>query len=55
MAKKSQKKEKIAPPTKRELSDGSKELKKGHSSGGRTLADASVARRQGVAQKKARR
>jgi hypothetical protein len=41
-------KETIKPPSRRELSDGSKELRKGHPSGGRTMADASVARRQGV-------
>jgi hypothetical protein len=42
-------KETIKPPTKRELTDASKELRKGHPSGGRTLADKSVAVRQGVA------
>jgi hypothetical protein len=42
-------KETIKPPTKRELTDGSKQLRKGHASGGRTLADKSVAVRQGVA------
>jgi hypothetical protein len=41
-------KETIKPPTKRELADASKELGTGHSSGGRTMADASVAKRQGV-------
>jgi hypothetical protein len=41
-------KETIKPPTKRETSDGSRQLRKGHSSGGRTLADQSVAVRQGV-------
>lgn len=46
------KKETIKPPNKKELSDASKQLKKGHSSGGRTLADKSVAVRQGVAKKK---
>lgn len=46
------KKETIKPPTKRELTDASKELRKGHSSGGRTLADKSVAVRQGVVKKK---
>jgi hypothetical protein len=43
------KKETIKPPTKKELTDASKELKKGHSSGGRVLADKSVAVRQGAA------
>jgi len=41
-------KETIKPPTKRELTDAAKELRKGHSSGGRTMADAAVAKRQGV-------
>jgi hypothetical protein len=41
-------KETIKPPTKKELTDASKELKKGHSAGGRILAEASVAKRQGV-------
>ncbi|HXQ51033.1 MAG TPA: hypothetical protein VN802_08070 [Stellaceae bacterium] len=39
-------KESIKPPTKRELEDGSKELRKGHPSGGRVLADKSVFVRQ---------
>ena len=43
------KKEIIKPPTKRETSDASKELKKGHPAGGRVLADKSVAVKQGVA------
>jgi hypothetical protein len=42
------KKETIKPPSKKELTDASKQLSKGHSSGGRTMADASVAKRQGV-------
>lgn len=46
------KKETIKPPTKKELTDASKELKKGHSSGGRTMADQSVAVRQGAAKRK---
>ena len=41
-------KEKIKPPTKKELSDGSKLLRKGHSAGGRVMADESVAKREGV-------
>jgi len=40
------KKETIKPPNKKELKDASRELRKGHSSGGRTMADASVAKRQ---------
>ena len=42
------KKETIKPPTKKELTDASKEMRKGHSSGGRTMADKSVAVKQGV-------
>jgi hypothetical protein len=42
------KKETITPPSKQALRDASKELKKGHSSGGRTLADQSVAKREGA-------
>lgn len=44
-------KETIRPPSKKELSDASRQLKKGHSSGGRTMADASVAKREGVKRK----
>ena len=42
------KKETIRPPNKKELADASAELRKGHSSGARTMADKSVAVRQGV-------
>jgi len=49
------KKETIKPPTKRELTDASKELRKGHPSGGRTMADKSVAVRQGAAKKSRKR
>lgn len=41
-------KERIKPPTRRELSDAAKELRKGHSSGGRVLAEKRVAKRQRV-------
>lgn len=41
-------KETIKPPTRRELTDGSKELRKGHPAGGRVLAEKSAAVRQGV-------
>jgi hypothetical protein len=53
MAKKP-KKETIKPPTKKETTDASKQLKKKHSSGARTMADKSVAVRQGVAKKAAK-
>ena len=42
------KKERIIPPSKRELHDASKQLRKRHPSGGRTMADQSVAKRQGA-------
>jgi hypothetical protein len=45
-------KERISPPTKRELRDASKELRRGHSSAGRVLAEQSVAKRQGVRRSK---
>ncbi|MBS0362982.1 MAG: hypothetical protein JSR98_16515 [Proteobacteria bacterium] len=49
------KKETIKPPTKRELTDASKELRKGHPSGGRVMADKSVAVRQGAAKPSGRK
>jgi hypothetical protein len=45
-------KETIKPPSSRELKDASKEMRKGHPSGGRTMADASVAKRQGAKRRK---
>ena len=45
-------KETIVPPSKKALMDAAKELRKGHSSGGRTLADAFVAKREGVSKRK---
>jgi hypothetical protein len=44
-------KETIKPPTRKELTDASHELRRGHPSGGRTMADKSVAVRQGVTRK----
>ena len=41
-------KETISPPSKPDLTAASKELKKGGKPAGRTLADASVAKREGV-------
>jgi hypothetical protein len=41
-------KETIKPPSRAELKDASKQLRAGHPSGGRTMADKSVAVRQGV-------
>jgi hypothetical protein len=46
------KRETIIPPSKKALKDAAKELRKGHSSGGRTLADASVAKREGVSKRR---
>jgi len=48
------KKERIKPPSKRAVRDGSKELRKGHPSGGRTMADRSVAIREGVSKRRKR-
>jgi hypothetical protein len=45
-------KETIKPPSKAELTDASKQLRAGHSSAARTMADKSVAVRQGVTPKK---
>jgi hypothetical protein len=42
------KKEKIIPPSKKALKDASKLLRKKHPAGGRTLADKSVAKREGA-------
>ncbi len=44
-------KERIIPPSKKETSAGSKVLRKGNPAGGRVMADASVAKRQGVKRK----
>ena len=44
-------KETIKPPSRSELKDASKQLRAGHSSGGRTMADASVAKKEGVKRK----
>lgn len=41
-------KETIKPPTKRELSDASEALRRGHPAGGRVLAEKAVAVRQGA-------
>lgn len=49
------KKETIKPPTKKETTDASKALRKGHSSGARVMADKSVAVRQGVAKPAAKK
>jgi hypothetical protein len=42
------KKETITPPSERELTDASKLLIRKHQAGGRVMADASVAKREGV-------
>lgn len=46
------KKETITPPTKKELEDASKQLRKGHSSGGRVLVERAIAIKQGIIKKK---
>ena len=48
-------KEMINPPTARALKDASKELRRRHPSGGRTMADAAVAKREGVRRRKEKR
>lgn len=48
-------KERIRPPTKRELTDASAQLRAGHPSGARTMADKSVAVRQGVTKRTKKR
>lgn len=42
------KKETIKPPSKKDLKDASKMLRKGHPSAGRVMSEAAVAKRQGV-------
>lgn len=46
------KKEKIKPPTKKELTKGSKLLREGNSAGARVMSEESVAVRQGAAKRK---
>jgi len=41
-------KERITPPSKKDLSAASKELRKGSGPGGRVMSDQSVAKKQGV-------
>lgn len=48
-------KEKLRPPTKRALRDASKLARRRHPAGGRVLAEASVARREGVRKRTAKR
>jgi hypothetical protein len=48
----SMKKERIIPPSKRELTDASKMLKRGHSSAGRVMAEQRQAKRQGARRSK---
>ena len=42
------KKERIIPPSKKDLSAASKELRRGSGPGGRVMADQAVAKKQGV-------
>lgn len=46
------KKEKIIPPSKKELAAASKALRKGNTLGGRVMADGAAAKKQGVKRKK---
>jgi hypothetical protein len=46
------KKERIVAPTKKALSDASKQLRKAHPSAGRAMADESVAKKQGIKPRK---
>ncbi len=46
MAKKPPSKETIKPPTKKELTDAAKQLRQGHSSAGRVLAEKATAVKQ---------
>ena len=48
-------KETIKPPSRKELHDASAQLRAGHSSGARTMADKSVAVRQGVSKPSGRK
>lgn len=48
-------KETIKPPTRKELKDASSQLRKGHSSAGRVMADKSVAVREGVSKGRKKR
>lgn len=41
-------KERIIPPSKKDLSAASKELRRGSGPGGRVMSDQSVAKKQGV-------
>jgi hypothetical protein len=45
-------KERITPPSKKDLKAASKEMRKGSGPGGRVMADQSVAKKQGVKRKK---
>lgn len=45
-------KERIRPPTKKELKQASQDLRSGDSAGARAMADASVAKRQDVKRRK---
>lgn len=41
-------KERITPPSQKELHDASKQTRKGHPSGGRVLVEKQIAKRQGA-------
>jgi hypothetical protein len=52
MKKKRTGKERIIPPSKKATRAGSKALRRGNPAGARAMADASVAKRQGVKRRK---
>jgi hypothetical protein len=45
-------KERITPPSKKDVRQASKDMRKGSGPGGRVMADQSAAKRQGVTRKK---
>ena len=45
-------KERIVPPSKKDTSAASKELRRGSGPGGRVMADKAVAKKQGITRKK---
>ena len=45
-------KERITPPSKKDLRSASRSLRRGNGPGGRVMADQSVAKKQGASRKK---
>jgi hypothetical protein len=46
------KKERITPPSKKDVRQAAKDMRRGSGPGGRVMADRSVAKRQGATRKK---